>query len=51
MDDECTDCSNQVQFSVYVRYIYKDSVQKCYEVTEDVGGFAEIKRTDAEYFM
>jgi len=48
MADVSTDCSNQVQLSIYVRYIYKDNFQKNFRVTEDFCGFVEQKPTDAE---
>ena len=46
--DESRTSSNQTQLSIYVRYIYKDNVQKIYQVTEDFCGFVEQKPTDAE---
>ena len=48
MANVCTDCSNQVQLAIYVRYIYKDNFQKMYRVTEDFCGFVKQKPTDAE---
>ncbi|XP_056017385.1 52 kDa repressor of the inhibitor of the protein kinase-like [Ostrea edulis] len=46
MADECTDCSNQAQLSICIRYIYEDN--KTSQVTEDFCGFIELKSTDAK---
>ena len=46
MADECTDCSNQVQLSICIRYCYTENDVSY--VTEDFCGFVKLVKTNAE---